>query len=52
MVQKEDEQILYNGREKGEFRVIIPLNPSTAVLKDQTPKVELKEGLVCFYYEL
>jgi len=34
----QQETVMTNGREKGEFRLIIPINPGICVLRDGPPK--------------
>lgn len=44
--------ILYNGREKGEFRLIIPINPGICVMRDDPPQFEVKNGVAQLLYML
>jgi hypothetical protein len=43
---------LSNNREKGEFRVIIPIDPSKCVLRDGSPEFEAITGVLQFKYAL
>lgn len=45
-------EILANGREKGEFRLIIPINPGICVLRDDPPKFVVKNGVAELTYHL
>ncbi len=37
--------ILENNREKGEFRLIIPIDPGICVMRDDPPQFRLKNGV-------
>jgi hypothetical protein len=44
--------VLTNNREKGEFRLIIPIDPGVCVLRDDPPKFKVKFGVVELLYVL
>lgn len=46
------ETVLTNGREKGEFRLIIPINPGICVLRDGPPKFTVTNGVAGLVYVL
>jgi hypothetical protein len=46
------ETVLTNGREKGEFRLIIPINPGICVLRDGAPKFTVINGVAALNYVL
>lgn len=43
---------LLNDREKGEFRVIVPIKPAVCVLRDDIPEFIVERGIVSFRYVL
>jgi hypothetical protein len=43
---------LSNNREKGEFRVVIPLNPAICVLRDNLPIFDVLSGVLQFTFDL
>lgn len=45
-------EVLTNGREKGEFRLVIPINPSICVLRDDPPKFAVLNGVAELVYIL
>jgi hypothetical protein len=51
-MQSNEEILLENNREKGEFRLIIPINPTICVLRDGTPKFEVRDGVLTLTYDL
>ena len=44
--------VLANTREKGEFRLIIPIDPGICVLRDDPPKFRVKNGVAELLYVL
>lgn len=45
-------EILANMRDKGEFRLIIPINPGICVMREDVPKFTVKNGVAELYFVL